>query len=157
MCLWDDFAAKSPRLTLDTIRQNGSRRRRVPGTEGGYGAVTRANRRMIFASRGSLTALVACPGDGAFVLLRPFLALLPHLERDHMYPHPPVPPLGRGFSYEKDPSGSRPTPPASSYASRAADRWGVRPLCGQPFGMIQRRVSPKVTSITSARAPPFLP
>jgi hypothetical protein len=68
--LGGDFAAKSPRLTLDTIRQNGSRRRRVPGTEGGYGAVTRANRRMIFASSGSLTALVACPGDGAFVLLR---------------------------------------------------------------------------------------
>jgi hypothetical protein len=39
-----------------------------------------------------------------------------------------------------------PTTPASSKASRAAEWSGDLPFFGQPFGMIQRRVSREVTS-----------
>jgi hypothetical protein len=63
-------------------------------------------------------------------------------------------PLLTRFRYANDPMGrlpTVPTTPASSNASRAAERWGALPFCGQPFGMIQRRVSRDVTSMTSVR------
>jgi hypothetical protein len=70
-------------------------------------------------------------------------------------------PLLTRFRYANDPMGrlpTVPTTPASSNASRAAERWGALPFCGQPFGMIQRRVSRDVTSIAiddaGARAQP---
>src|SRR5262245_49023728 len=65
-----------------------------------------------------------------------------------------TPPFLRRFRYANDPRGdlsTTPTTPASSKASRAAERWGALPFCGQPLGMIQRRVPREVTSITSVR------
>src|SRR5262249_35571995 len=62
-------------------------------------------------------------------------------------------PFFRRFAYENEPTGrlpTAPTTPASSNASRAAERWGDLPLFGQPFGMIPRRVSREVTSMNSA-------
>ena len=46
-----------------------------------------------------------------------------------------------------------PITPASSNASRAAERRGDLPFFGQPFGMIQRCVSREVTSMNSGREP----
>src|SRR5262245_324409 len=58
------------------------------------------------------------------------------------------------FLYAKEPMGrlpTVPTTPASSNASWAAERCGALPFCGQPLGMIQRRVPRDVISKTSVR------
>jgi hypothetical protein len=68
-----------------------------------------------------------------------------------------MPPFLRRFRYANDPRGdlsTTPITPASSKASRTAERWGALPFCGQPLGMIQRRVPRDVTSMTSVREAP---
>src|SRR6266511_5377018 len=60
-----------------------------------------------------------------------------------------MPPAFSRFLYENEPTerlAIAPTTPASSKASRAAEWSGDLPFFGQPFGMIQRRVSREVTS-----------
>jgi hypothetical protein len=73
---------------------------------------------MIFASIGSFTAFAACPGDSHSTsrsrISGHFQALLLHLERENVHLADNGAAGGRRFSYEKDPSGSRPTTPASS-------------------------------------------
>src|SRR6476620_7661646 len=65
-------------------------------------------------------------------------------------------PFLKRFSYTNDPTGrlaTAPRTPASSKASRAAEYRGDLPFFGQPFGMIQRRVSREVISMNFGRKP----
>lgn len=94
------------------------------------------------------------PLDMALIFFRPLPTLTRYFQwkNAHFTDHDRAVP--ETFFIRNDPTDRLPTDPitpASSRASRAAESGAVLPLCGQPFGMIQRCVPREVTSMISVR------